>query len=109
MITLPGPTPMITLRGEAAVGCVAVRRLDDSTCEMKRLYVAPSERGRGVGLALARAALISARSLGYQTIRLDTLVSMTAAQKLYRSLGFHETPPYNESPHPTVYMARSLT
>lgn len=81
------------------VGCVALRRLDDDTCEMKRMFVRPSARGTGAGRMLATASIERARELGYRTMRLDTLPRrMEAAGELYRSLGFVEVGRYNDNP-----------
>lgn len=93
-----------------AVGVVAVKPLDEpGVCEMKRLYVKPDERERGIGRALGEAILETARSLGYETMRLDTVASMTAARALYRSLGFAERSAYYHNPlDDVVYMERSL-
>jgi ribosomal protein S18 acetylase RimI-like enzyme len=80
------------------VGCVAIRRLDDATCEMKRLYVQPDGRGSGLGRALAEAIVDEARRLGFRTMKLDTLPSMDTARALYMSLGFRPVERYNDNP-----------
>ena len=81
------------------LGCVALRPLDDKTCEMKRLYTRPAARGAGVGKALVDAIIAAAREIGYTRMRLDTVPSvMASAVKMYRALGFREIPPYAENP-----------
>lgn len=93
-----------------AAGCVALRPLGEDTCEMKRLYVRPTYRGRGLGYRLVRELLDAARRIGYRLMRLDTLPVMEEAQSLYRSLGFRTAQPYYADPlEGTVFMERDLT
>jgi len=80
-------------------GCVAVHKLDDNICEMKRLYVSPKFRGRGVGKCLVIAILDKAARLGYTRMRLDSIPSMKTAQALYKSVGFSEIPAYRNNPN----------
>ncbi|HMJ22324.1 MAG TPA: GNAT family N-acetyltransferase [Terriglobales bacterium] len=85
-------------RGQLA-GCVALHRLESEVCEMKRLYLRPQLRGRGVGRALAETAIAEARAIGYRKMRLDTVAPvMPTAVAMYRRLGFVEIEPYCLNP-----------
>lgn len=94
----PAGRLLLACDGEAAAGCVALRAFGPEICEMKRLYVKPAFRGRGIGRALAEAAVEAAREIGYRRMCLDTIASMTEARTLYSSLGFRETGAYRYNP-----------
>jgi ribosomal protein S18 acetylase RimI-like enzyme len=89
--------------GGRALGVIALRPLEDSVCEMKRLYVRPEARGAGLGERLARAIIAEAERIGYATIRLDTHESMLAAIGLYRTLGFRDISAYGGKPVPGLH------
>ena len=90
-------------------GCIALREIDESRCELKRLYVRPAFRGRGLGRTLSEMDVAAARELGYREMLLDTLPFLQAAQALYRSLGFREIERYNDSPmDDATYMKLTL-
>lgn len=76
------------------VGCIALRPLDPTTGELKRLYVRPETRGNDIGRALLHSILEWAEKSGYRRVVLDMLPAMRATIQLYRSLGFQETPAY---------------
>lgn len=91
-------------------GCAALRRLDNETCEIKRLYLRPSARGLGLGKRLVERLIDDARLIGYRRIRLDTFPpKMAKAVGLYESHGFRAIPPYYDNPHAeTLFMELNL-
>ncbi len=91
--------------GQAA-GCIALHKLEPGICEMKRLYLRPQFRGKGLGGMLADRIIKEARAIGYQRMRLDTVEPvMKDAVAMYRKLGFREIAPYRANPIPgALYM-----
>jgi len=86
--------------------CIALRPLNETTCEIKRLYVRPSHRGLGLGRTMVTRVLEEAQAIGYGQVYLDTLPSMSEATAIYVSFGFEDVPPYRFSPVPgTRFMA----
>ncbi len=105
----PGGRLLLASINGSAIGCVALRALDGSRCEMKRLFVRPAGRGLGVGRALVTRVMDEARAIGYAEMVLDTLPTMAEAQALYHAFGFRDISPYRVNPIPgTRYLGCSL-
>lgn len=105
----PGGRILLAANGPSKLGVVALRPILSVDCEMKRLYVRATGRGAGLGRLLTEALMKEARLAGYRRVLLDTLPTMTAAQALYRSMGFEEIPAYCQNPIAgTRYMALTL-
>src|SRR5271166_5754814 len=84
--------------GELAA-CVALHKLEPGICEMKRLYLRPNFRGKGLGRTLTERIITEARQIGYKRMRLDTVEpAMKDAVAMYRKLGFKEIAPYRANP-----------
>ena len=109
MYALPAGGIILCKEGTSFIGCVGVRKMDESTAEMKRMWVRPGLQSKGIGTQLLIKAVALAKACGYQKIRLDTLSTMTPAMNLYRKNGFIETPPYYYNPNEeVVYFEKDL-
>jgi len=104
----PGGACVVGFDGEAAVCVGAVKRLDDGVAEIKRMYVLPEARGRGVARELLRALEDTARDLGYARVRLDTGPEQVHARALYDSAGYTEIADYNANPHASFWGEKRL-
>lgn len=106
----PAGRLVVALVDGVVAGCGALRPLEPGVAELKRMWVRPAFRGRGLGRAIAEVLLRAADDLSYRAVRLDTLASMKAAQALYVDLGFREIPAYYANPLPgVIYMERAGT
>lgn len=84
------------------IACVGIRKIDNNTAELKRMFVKPTYQKQGIGKILLRIAIQLAETRNYKTIRLDTLNHMTTAISLYKNHGFYEIPPYYHNPNKTA-------
>jgi GNAT superfamily N-acetyltransferase len=105
----PGGCLLLASHQDKAAGCVALRKLSDEVCEMRRLFVKPEFRRLGVGNALGEAVIEKGRELGYRLMRLETNRLLQAATALYASLGFEEAGLSAETPiEGMIYMELRL-
>jgi ribosomal protein S18 acetylase RimI-like enzyme len=91
------------------VGCGAVRKLDGITAEIKRMWIDPAARGRGVARYLLAPLEDAARELGCRLVRLDTSAHLTEAIALYRSSGYGEIAAYNDNRYAGLWFDKRLT
>jgi ribosomal protein S18 acetylase RimI-like enzyme len=109
MYGMPDGCLLLALHNEQAIGCVALRKIDNNIGEMKRLYVQPDWSRQGIGKILAMSIIEEAKVRGYLFMRLDTLPSMKQAISLYQSLGFYHIEPYRFNPiDGTLYLELDL-
>ncbi len=110
MYVPPSGSLILVQSGAGPIGCGAIRRFRGDACEMKRLYIRPQARGRGLGRAIAERLVSRAKALGYARMYLDTLIDMRPAREIYSSLGFRQTAPYYDNPlRDAVYMELDLS
>jgi GNAT superfamily N-acetyltransferase len=91
----PGGAFLVAIAAGEAIGCGGFKRLDDETCEIKRMYLEPGWRGRGISRSLLEAIEATARDAGYLRARLDTGDRQPSAKRLYDSAGYREIADYN--------------
>jgi putative acetyltransferase len=105
----PNGALFIAYYNNEVAGCIALQPLQDGSCEMKRLYVKPDFRKHKIGAALVQQLLITAKTLGYKKMKLDTLERLQAAISLYKKYGFMVTTAYYQNPlQEVVYMEKEL-
>jgi GNAT superfamily N-acetyltransferase len=104
----PVGTYLVGWEGEAAVAGGALRHLDDGVAEIKRMFVRPPARSRGIAGELLAALESAARSLGYQRVRLDTGPRQVHALSLYARAGFAPVEPYNDNPFACFWGEKDL-
>ncbi len=91
---------------DAPAGCICLRKIDDDSCELKRLYVRPQFRGHSLASQLLNKIIDDAKNIGYKYMLLDTLPFLDNAIRLYRNVGFYEISAYNNNPDDTAIFMR---
>jgi GNAT superfamily N-acetyltransferase len=107
--TPPGGAFIVGREGDEAVCCGGVKRLPDGSCEIKRMYVVPHARGRGLAHALLSVLEDHARRLGYTVAKLDTGPHQPHAERMYRNAGYEETENFNANPFASFWGEKQLT
>ncbi len=95
---LPYGRLYIAFFNKEVAGCIALRKIDNENCELKRLYVKPEYRGKNIGSNLVKHIIKEAKEIGYKHILLDTLPFLETAIGMYKKYGFYEIESYNNSP-----------
>lgn len=110
MYAAPDGGIILCKTGNEFIGCVAIRKINNSTAELKRMFVHTAFQGKGIGKILLEKAIELADNAGYLSIRLDTLNYMLPAINLYKKYGFYEIPAYYHNPNETaVYFELQIT
>jgi GNAT superfamily N-acetyltransferase len=100
---------VLVLDGDTAIGCGAVRTLEPGVGEIKRMWITPSQRRRGLGTRLLHELEDASRALGHQTLRLDTNEALVDAMRLYEAHGYVRIDRYNDNPDATHYFSKRLS
>ncbi|MFM6924422.1 MAG: GNAT family N-acetyltransferase [Ferruginibacter sp.] len=98
----PGGGIILCKEGKEIIGCVGIRKIDNDTAELKRMFIKAVFQNKGIGKSLLQHAIEFAREHHYRVIRLDTLNYMIPAIKLYKNAGFYEIPAYYNNPNETA-------
>lgn len=104
----PQGTFLLALEDGRAIGCAGLKHLDERTCEIKRMYLEPEARGRGLSRSLLAATEDVARARGYEVARLDTGDRQPSAKRLYTSAGYGPIPDYNGNSLARFWFEREL-
>lgn len=104
----PAGAFLVVYVGDEPVGCGGFKRLDARTAEVKRMYVVPGARSRGLGRRILDRLEAGARTAGYASVRLDTGDKQPEALRLYRSAGYREIPDYNGNPAASYWFEKAL-
>ena len=104
----PRGTFIVALAGDQPVGCIALKGTDKGYAEIKRMWIASSQRGNGLAKRLIERAEEVARELGTTLLRLDTNSALTDAIAIYRHWGWHEIPRFNDDPYAEVFFEKPL-
>ncbi len=105
----PSGSFLLALAAGKPIACGGIKRIDASIAEIKRMYVVPAERGRGIAAGLLLALEGECSRLGYSRIRLDTGPDQPAAKRIYERAGYRSIPDYNSNPYAAHWFEKQLT